>query len=150
MIYFVHRSKGEHFIMNTQFLNQDQLDKITKSVTQQAEEAADYSKNSFDAWMKTSNIWMDGAQTLWKSYTDMTNTAREQQTNAIKTFMSCKTLNDMTETSTKLAQETLEQTMTNATTLSEKTIKICMDSMEPINDTISKGFQQQMKKAKAA
>jgi len=127
--------------MNTNKFTQDQLEQMTKTATQQAEDMASYGKAGFEAWMKTTNIWMDGTQTLWKTCNDMTTAAREQQAQAMKQFMSCKTLNDMTETSTRVAQETMEQAMTNATALSEKTIKVCMDTMEPMNDTITKGFQ---------
>ena len=56
----------------------------------------------------------------------------------------------MTETSTKIAQDLAEQAMSNATSLSEQTVKICMDTMEPINDTMSKGFQASKKAAKKA
>ena len=129
---------------------QDQIEQMTKAATQQAEELVNFGKTGFDAWMKTANIWMDGTQALWKTCNDMTTAARDQQAQAMKQFMSCKTLNDMTETSTRVAQETMEQTMSNATTLSEKTVKVCMDTMEPINDTITKGFQTAKKTAKAA
>ncbi len=129
---------------------QDQIEQMTKAASQQAEEIANFGKTGFEAWMKTTNIWMDGTQTLWKSCADMTNNAREQQAAAMKQFMSCKTLNDMTETSTRVAQESMEQVMSNATSLSEKTIKVCMDTMEPINDTMSKGFQTAKKAAKSA
>jgi hypothetical protein len=41
--------------------------------------------------------------------------------------------------------------MSSVTKLSEKTVKLAMDAIEPLNDTISKGFQKTMKKtAKAA
>ena len=136
--------------MNNFNFGQDQMEQMTKTATQQAEDMANMGKTGFDAWMKTTNIWMDNTQNMWKSCTDMMNSAREKQARAMKEFMSCKTLNDMTETGTKIAQQTMEDTMSNATTLSEKTIKMCMDTMEPINDQMTKGFQQTMKKAKKA
>jgi len=80
----------------------------------------------------------------------MANQARESQTNAAQQFMSCKTLNDMTETSTKISQELAEQAMSNATSLSEQTVKICMESAEPLNDTISQGFKATKKATKKA
>jgi len=101
--------------MNTYNFNQDQLEQMTKQATEQAEQLNELSQNGFNAWMKTTNLWMDGTQTLWKSCTDMANQARESQTNAAQQFMSCKTLNDMTETSTKISQELAEQAMSNAT-----------------------------------
>lgn len=137
-------------MMNNMNFGQDQMEQMTQTATQQAEEMAKMSQSGFDAWMQTTNIWMDNTQNMWKSCTDMMNASREKQAKAMKEFMSCKTLNDMTETSTKIAQATMEDTMSNATAMSEKTIKMCMDSMEPINDQMSKSFQQTMKKAKKA
>lgn len=136
--------------MNTYNFNQDQIEQLTKNATQQAEEFANYSKTGFDAWMKTTNIWMDNTQNLWKSCTDMANEAREQQAAAAKQLMSCKTLNDVTETSTKIAQELAENAMSNSTKLSEQTIKVCMEAAEPINDTISQGFKATKKAASKA
>lgn len=136
--------------MNNMNMGQEQIEQMTKAATQQAEELANMGKTGFEAWMKTTNIMMDNTQAFWKSCTDMANTTREKQAQAMKQFMSCKTLNDMTETSTKIAQETMEDTMSNATTLSEKTIKMCMDTMEPLNDQMTKGFQTTMNKAKKA
>ena len=130
---------------------QEQMEKVTKAATQQAEEMADLSKAGFEAWMKSTNIFMDGASNMFKAWSNYGNSARETQTSAMNEFMSCKTLQDMTETSTRVAQKSLEEAMSNATDLSEQTIKLCMDSLEPINDQITKGFQKTAKKtAKAA
>ena len=129
---------------------QEQLEKVTKAATQQAEEMAEFSKSGFEAWMKSTNIFMDGATNMFKAWTDYGNSARETQAAAMKELMSCKSLQDMSETSTRVAQQTLEQTMSSATDISEKSIKLCMDSMEPINDQISKGFQKTAKKASKA
>jgi len=136
--------------MNNMNYGQDQMEQMTKAATDQAEELSKMGKSGFDAWMKTTNMWMDNTQTLWKSCTDMANSSREKQAKAMKELMSCKTLNDMSDASTKMAQATMEDTMSNATTMSEKTIKMCMDTMEPINDQMTKGFQQTAKKTKKA
>lgn len=129
---------------------QDQIEKITKAATQQAEELADYSKSGFEAWMKSTNIWMDGATSLFKTMSNYNNQTREKQAAAMKEFMSCKTFNDMTETSTRMAQQSLEQAMSTATDISEQSIKLCMDALEPINDQVSKGMQKTAKKASKA
>ena len=136
--------------MNAYNLNQDQLEQMTKQASQQAEELNQLGKNGFEAWLKTANLWMDGTQNLWKSYTDMANQTRESQAQAAKQFMSCKTLNDMTETSAKVAQDLSEQMMSNATSLSEQTVKVCMETLEPLNDSMTKGFQTAKKTSKKA
>jgi phasin family protein len=129
---------------------QEQMEKVTKAATQQAEEIADFSKSGFEAWIQSTNIFMDGATNLFKSMSNYANSARETQADAMKEFTACKTLNDMTETSTRVAQKSLEEAMNNATELSEKSIKLYMDSFQPINDQISKGFQKTAKKASKA
>ncbi len=136
--------------MNTQNYSKEQLEKLTEATTKQTEDMMNFGKNGFDAWMKSTNIFMDGAQDMFKSLTEMTNSARETQATAAKQMMSCKNLNDMTEISTKITQDTMEQAMSNATTLSEKTIKLCMESSEPLNDQMTKTAQETMKKAKKA
>lgn len=136
--------------MNTYGFNQEQLEQMTKTATKQAEEIAALGRTGFDAWMKTANILMDGTQSFVKTCTDMANQACETQETATKKFMSCKTLNEMTETSTKVAQDITEQTMSNATALSEKAIKVCMDTMEPLNDTMNQGIKATKKATKAA
>lgn len=136
--------------MNTYNFNQDQIEKMTKDATKQAEEFATLGQQGFNAWMQTTNILMDGTQSLMKTCTDMANQTRETQAAATKQFMSCKTLNDMTETGTKIAQELTEQAMSNATKLSEQTVKVCMDTAEPLNDTISQGLKATKKSAKKA
>lgn len=136
--------------MTNDKIAQEQIEKITKAASQQAEEMAAMNKAGFDAWMQSTNILMDGATNLYKAVTDYSNNAREHQAATMKQFMSCKTLNDMTEVSTKVAQESVEKMMSASTELSEKSIKIYMDSMQPINDQVSKTMQTAANKTKAA
>lgn len=129
---------------------QEQIEKATKAATKQAEDMAEISKSGFEAWMKSMNTYMDGATTMFKTWTTYNNDLREKQANAMKELMACKTLNDVTETSTRVMQQSMEQSMTCATDISEKGVKLCMQTMEPINDQISKGFQKTIKNATKA
>ena len=130
--------------------SQEQMENVTKAATKQAEEMAEFSKSGFEAWMKSTNIFMDGATNMFKAFTEYGNSARETQAAAMKELLSCKSLQDVTETSSRMTQKTLEEAMSNATELSEKSIKLCMDSLEPINDQMSKGLQKTAKKASKA
>lgn len=132
--------------MTTQF----STDQMAKDMSKQAEDMMAMSRQSYDALMKSNSIWMSGANTMWKSMTSMTNEAREKQAAAMKKMMSCKTWNDMAETGTQAAQEALDVAMSGATKLSEQSIKLCMEAMQPINDQASSAMQSAMQKAKAA
>jgi hypothetical protein len=130
--------------------SQDQMNKMAQATTQQAEEFAEFSKNGFEAWMQSTNIMMEGMSDMYKSWSSYGNKMRETQAEAVKEFMACKTLNDMTETSTRVAQQSMEQAMSGATEISEKTIKVYMDALTPINDQVNTAMQKTAKKAKKA
>jgi phasin family protein len=93
---------------------------------------------------------MEGMSDMYKSWSSYGNKMRETQAEAVKEFMACKTLNDMTETSTRVAQQSMEQAMSGATEISEKTIKVYMDALTPINDQVNTAMQKTAKKAKKA
>jgi phasin family protein len=126
------------------------MNKMAQATTQQAEEFAEFSKNGFEAWMQSTNIMMEGMSDMYKSWSSYGNKMRETQAEAVKEFMACKTLNDMTETSTRVAQQSMEQAMSGATEISEKTIKVYMDALTPINDQVNTAMQKTAKKAKKA
>lgn len=128
---------------------QEQMEKYSAKAKAQAEEAAAYGKENYEAWLRSTTIMMEGAQEMVKFWTNSTNKAREKNAAAIKTFMSCKTLNDMTETGAKIAQQNLEDTMSSATELSEKTVRLYMDAFEPLNEQFSSAFNK-INPAKAA
>lgn len=128
---------------------QDQMEKYTAKAKAQAEEAASYGRDNYEAWMKSTTIVMEGAQDMMKYWTNSLNKAREQNAAAIKTFMSCKTLNDMTETGARIAQQNMEETLSSATEMSERSVRLCMDAFEPLNEQFSTTFQK-MNPSKAA
>lgn len=120
----------------------ENLENYSAKAKAQAEEAAAFGKESYEAWLKSTTIMMEGAQDMLKFWTNSANAARERNAAALKTFMSCKTLNDMTETGAKIAQQNLEETMSSATELSEKTVRLCMDAIQPLNEQFSSAFNK--------
>jgi len=127
----------------------ENLENYSAKAKAQAEEAVAFGKDSYEAWLKTTTIVMEGTQDMFKYWTNSANKAREKNAAALKTFMSCKTLNDMTETGVKIAQQNLEDTMSSATELSEKTVRLCMDALEPLNEQFASSLNKR-NTAKAA
>jgi phasin family protein len=52
--------------------------------------------------------------------------------------MAAKTVSEMSEAQSKLAQQGFEDAMAAATKISEMTIKLCTEALEPINDQVTK------------
>ncbi len=116
-----------------------QFDKI-------AQDAASMGQEQMDAIMKASTIWTKGMEDIIQTCMEIAQGAGEKSQAAAKTVMSCKTLNEFTDAQTKLAQASFDEFLTNATKISEKSVKLCTDAMEPINDQMGKA----MKKASQA
>lgn len=107
-----------------------------------AQDAAVLGQDQMDAIIKSTTIFTKGFEDIMKTCMDIAQDAGEKSQSAAKTVMSCKTLNEFTDVQTKLAQASFDDFMTNATRLSEKTVKLCTDAMEPINDQMGKSIKR--------
>jgi len=112
-----------------------QFEKITQ-------DAAAIGQDQMDAVMKSTTIFAKGMEDIMKTCMEIAQEAGEKSANATKTMMSCKTLNEFTEAQTKLAQTSFDQFMTNATKISEMSVKVCTDCMAPINDQMGKAIKK--------
>lgn len=112
--------------------------------------AQDYSasgKESWEALNKCGNIWAKGMEDMVKTCTSLAQSATERNTQAMKSLLGCKTLNEFTEAQNKLAQENLDEFLSSMTKLSEMSVKVASEAFEPINDQISKSMKKANKAA---
>lgn len=107
-----------------------------------AQEASCVGKDHMDACLKSSNIFMKGFEDIMETYMGMTQELTERNSEAFKEMLSCKTLNQLTETQTRLAQESFDELMSGATRLSELGVRVATDAFEPINDQLSKSVRK--------
>lgn len=126
--------KVEFRIMNTN----KQFEKFTQ-------DAANIGQEQVEALVKSSTILAKGMEDIVKTCMDIAQASGEKTQEAAKAMMACKTLNEFTEAQSKLAQASFDEFMTTATKLSELSIKVATESLEPINDQVGKA----MKKAAA-
>lgn len=104
------------------------------------------SKDGMDAWMKSGNIAMKGFETLITTCAGLAQESMEKNTEAMKSLLACRTLNELTETQTRVAQESFDDFVKGATKLSEVSVKIVTDSFDPISAQFSKTMGKAMKK----
>lgn len=112
-----------------------QFDKMTQ-------DAAVMGQDQMDALMQCSTIFARGMEDILKTCMEIAQEAGEKSQNAAKTIMSCKTLNEFTDAQTKLAQASFDDFMSNATRISEKSVKLCTDAFEPINGQMGKAIKR--------
>ena len=117
------------------FKGNNQFDKISQ-------DAAAVGQAQMDALVKSTTIFTKGMEDIMKTCMEICQEAGEKSQTAAKTMMSCKTINEFADIQTKMAQASFDEFMTNATKISEKSVKLCTEAMEPINDQMGKAMRK--------
>ncbi len=112
-----------------------QFDKLTR-------DAAKSSKEQTDALIKSGTLFMKGFENITKTYVSFVQDTTEKNSQALKSIMSCKTLNEFTETQNKWAQQSFDDFMSGVTKISELSVKVASEAFEPINDQLSKSVKK--------
>jgi phasin family protein len=117
------------------FKGNQQMEKMTQDV-------AAMSQDQIDVLMKSSTILAKGMEDIMKTCIEIAQEAGEKGQTAAKTVMACKTLNELTDVQTRLAQTSFDEFMTYATRLSEKAVKVCTEAFEPLNDQMGRAMKR--------
>lgn len=116
--------------------------KGNKQMEKMAQDATVMGQDQMEAVVKASTIFAKGMEDIMKTCMEIAQEAGEKSQNLAKTMMSCKTLNEFTDAQSRMAQASFDEFMTNATKISEKTVKVMTEAMEPINDQMGKSIKR--------
>lgn len=105
-------------------------------------EATSSGKEGLEALVRSTNIWIKGSEDLFKTYLSLAQDTATKNSEAFKTLLACKNLNELTEAQNKLAQESFDGFMAGATKISELSVKLATEALEPINDQVSKNIRK--------
>lgn len=121
--------------MEMKMTNNKQYEKITS-------DAAAMGQEQMDAFVKSSTIFAKGMEGVMKTCMDMAQSSAEKAQAAAKTMMTCKTINELTEAQSKFAQASFDEFMTGANKISEMSVKLATECMEPINGQMGKAIKK--------
>ncbi len=113
--------------------NKVQLDKL-------AQEANALGRESTEAFIKAGNIFAKGFEEIVKTSMTMAQDAAEKQAKFVKEAMSTKTLNEWAEVQHKIVQTNFDDLMSGATKISELSVKVLTDGVEPLNEQANKAI----------
>lgn len=140
-------NKGASVTMNTN--PNKAMEKImTQSKTQfdnLTKDATELSREHVEACIKSSTIFAKGCEDMMRTMMSLAQGAAERQGKYVKEALSSKTLNEFTEVQNKIAQANFDEFMSSATKMTEMSVKILNDSVEPINAQVTKGIQKATK-----
>jgi len=123
------------------------MTKNTAQFEKLAQDAQKAGQENLDALVEAGNIFTKGFESLVKKSMALAQSGAEKNAEAVKALLSCKTLNEYAETQSKLAQENLDSFLSNVTALSEISVKLAQETLEPINDQFSKTVKKTGSKA---
>ncbi len=110
-----------------------------------SQETANGGKDQMDAFMQSGTLLMKGFEGMLKTYMGMAQKSTEQNTQAFKSLMGCKTLHEFTEAQNQVTQKNMDDMMSCAAELSELGIKITTEAMEPVNGQLGKSIKNATK-----
>ena len=106
-------------------------------------EATDAGKEQMEALVQSGNIAVKGFESIFKSYMSLAQSATEKNTQAFKTLMGCKTLDELKEAQSGLAQQgNLDEWISDTTKLSEQCVKVMTEAFEPLNSQVNKAVKK--------
>ncbi len=111
------------------------FDKITQDATASAQE-------QFDAFSQFASSYAKGLEQWTKTYVELTQQTTGELAESAKALLACKTINEYADAQTKFAQASFEKIMGNATKLSELSIRMANDSMQPLNEQMNKAIKK--------
>ena len=107
-----------------------------------AQEAANQSRESVEAFVKSGTIFAKGFEEIIKTAAGLTQNVAQKQAEFANQLMSSKTLNEYAEAQNKIAQSNFDEFMAGATKLSEMSVKVLSEASEPINTQVTKAVQK--------
>jgi phasin family protein len=107
-----------------------------------AQDANDFGREGYEAFIKSSTVFARGFEEILKASATLAQTAAEKQSQFIKDALSSKTLNEWTEVQNKIAQENFDDFLSGATKLSEMSVKVITEAVEPLNKQLGKSMKK--------
>lgn len=114
-----------------------------------AQDAAEMNRENIEAVVKCSTIFAKGFEDLMRVSMTLAQDAAERQGKFMKEVLSSKTLNEFTEAQNKVAQVNFDEFVNGATKITELSMKVMTDSLEPLNAQMNKGINKASQKMAA-
>ena len=118
---------------------------MTEKTVKYEKVVQDLAKNgqeSMEVYMKSCGIFMKGVEELTRSQVTFAQGFAEKQMKYVNDALKVKTLNEWSDVQNEVAQNTFKELMDNATTASEKYVKLVTDAFEPLNVQVGKTLKK--------
>ncbi|MBL8807820.1 MAG: TIGR01841 family phasin [Rhodospirillales bacterium] len=135
-----------------QFVGQakEQADKVQAQSAKAFEDMAKFSKDNLDAVVSASTVYAKGFETFGKAFYALSQETVEASATVAKALLGAKTLKEAVDLQTDFAKTTFDKFVAESTKLSEMSIKVANEALEPINARVNVAVEKMLKPAVAA
>ncbi len=127
-----------------------QVEKASAQTLKAYEDAAKFNKENLDAFVVASTTYAKGVESVSKSWAAFAQETFEASANVAKAILGAKTLKEAVDLQTDFAKTTFDKLVAEGTKVSEASIKVTNEALEPINARVNVAVEKMLKPALAA
>jgi phasin family protein len=117
--------------------SREHVEKANQAMIKTAEEMQKLSKENLEACIQASTIIAKGMQELGREWTAYVQESMERSAAAAKAMMSARSLQEVINLQSDWLKASLDKLVAETTKLSERTVKVTNEAMEPISARLS-------------
>jgi phasin family protein len=126
---------------------QEQVEKTSNAVFKGYDEVTTLNKANVDAVVKASTIATKGFESLSREMMTFAQQQMEAQMELTKQLFGAKTLREFVDAHTDFARQSFDKFMAESAKMTEMTVKVSNEAMEPIQAQTNKSVEKVMKPA---
>jgi phasin family protein len=128
----------------------EQVEKAQAQTTKAVADMAAFSKENVDALVVASTLYAKGFENVGKAWYALTQETVEASAAVAKALLGAKTLKEAVDLQTDFAKTTFDKYVAETTKLSEMSIKVANEAIQPINARVNVAVEKLLKPANAA
>lgn len=136
---------GKQTVEQAVAATKEQVEKASTAALKSYDEYATMNKETVDAYVKASNVFAKGFEDLGKTVFAFAQSQAETNVNAAKALMTAKTINDVVEIQSDLARTQFDAFVAEGTKVSEMSLKVANETVEPIQARFNVVVEKMMK-----
>ncbi|MDX1555597.1 MAG: phasin family protein [Xanthomonadales bacterium] len=126
-------------------MTKEQVEKASTAMFKGYDEFSTLNKETMDAVMKSSNIYAKGMERLSKEMMAFTQSTVEANMATAKAFANAKTLREIFDLQAELARANFDKAMAESAKLTEMSVKVANEAMEPLQSRFNVTVEKMMK-----
>jgi phasin family protein len=128
----------------------EQVEKAQAQTTKAMADLTAFSKENADAFATASAMYAKGFENVGKAWYALTQETVEASAAVAKALLGAKTLKEAVDLQTDFAKTTFDKYVAESTKLSEMSIKVANEAIQPINARVNVAVEKLLKPANAA